>query len=81
MHDGWDYRAGRWDLGWVNRSVAVVVLQPDGSAKMTLCALKIWQVIHMRAASVDQDKRYAERWCAARLFPEVSTREGVERFR
>ncbi len=81
MDDGWEYRAGRWDLRWGNRSVAVVVLQPDGSAAMTLCALKIWQVIHTRAASVDQAKRYSERWCAARLFPEVPSKEGVTRFR
>ncbi len=81
MHDWWEYSAGRWDLRWGNRSVAVVVLQPDGSAQMTLCALKMWQVIHARAASVDQARRYAERWCAARLFPEVPSREGVRRFR
>lgn len=81
MDTGWNYAAGRWDLRWRNRSVAVIVLQPDGSAQMTLCALKIWQVIHTRAPSVGQARRYAERWCAARLFPGVWIRERVKRFR
>jgi len=81
MDEGWTYAAGRWDLRWRNRSVAVIVEQPEGSVRMTLCALKIWQVVFARAASVDQAKRYAERWCAARLFPELPSREGAKRLR
>ncbi len=32
-----------------------------------------------RAANVRQAKRYAERWCAARLYPELPLREAVAR--
>ena len=33
----------------------------------------------VRAANVRQAKRYAERWCAARLYPELPLREAVAR--
>lgn len=33
----------------------------------------------VRAASVRQAKRYAERWCAARLYPSLPLREAVAR--
>lgn len=40
---------------------------------------KMWQVKEVRAANVRQAKRYAERWCAARLYPELPLREAVAR--
>ena len=39
----------------------------------------MWQVKKVRAASVRQAKRYAQRWCAARLYPELPLREAVAR--
>ncbi len=39
---------------------------------------KMWQVKEVRA-NVRQAKRYAERWCAARLYPELPLREAVAR--
>lgn len=68
--EGWRFRFGRWELLWRQRAVAIVVEQPDRTAKMTLNALKMWQVKHVSAANVEQAKRFAERWCAARLIPE-----------
>ncbi|PZT29060.1 hypothetical protein A7X93_16245 [Stenotrophomonas maltophilia] len=40
---------------------------------------KMWQVKKVRAASVRQAKRYSERWCAARLHPDLPLREAVAR--
>lgn len=40
-------------------------------------AQKMWDVKEVRAASVRQAKRYAERWCAARLCPGVPLRQAV----
>ncbi|WP_343161367.1 hypothetical protein [Stenotrophomonas sp. B1-1] len=40
---------------------------------------KFWQVKDVRVASVRQGKRFAERWCAARLYPGVPLREAVAR--
>ena len=39
----------------------------------------MWDTKNERAASINQGKRYAERWCAARLYPEVRLREAVAR--
>jgi hypothetical protein len=33
----------------------------------------------VRAASIAQGKRYAERWCAARLYPDMPLRQAVAR--
>ena len=40
---------------------------------------KFWQVKEVRAANVRQAKRYAERWCAARLYPDLPLRQAVAR--
>ncbi|PNY71621.1 hypothetical protein C1750_14520 [Stenotrophomonas pavanii] len=40
---------------------------------------KMWQVKEVRAANVRQAKRYAERWCAARLYPDLPLRQAVAR--
>ncbi|KPG65845.1 hypothetical protein AN993_21360 [Stenotrophomonas maltophilia] len=39
----------------------------------------MWQTKDERASSISQGKRYAERWCAARLYPEMRLREAVAR--
>lgn len=39
----------------------------------------MWQTKEARAANVRQAKRYAERWCAARLYPYLPLREAVAR--
>lgn len=49
----------------------------EGGARVILNARKLWQVKEVRAASVDQGRRYAERWCAARLLDDLPTREAV----
>lgn len=38
---------------------------------------KFWHVNEVRAANVRQAKRYAERWCAARLYRGLPLREAV----
>lgn len=40
---------------------------------------KFWQVKDVRVASARQGKRFAERWCAARLYPDLPLREAVAR--
>ncbi len=73
---GWVARYGRWELWWGDRSIAHV--QPDANgASVTLDCRKMWQLKRVRAASADQGMRYAERWCAARLFPDMPLREAV----
>lgn len=47
--------------------------------RVHLDARKMWQTKDVWAASVDQGKRYAERWCAARLYPDLPLREAVAR--
>jgi len=37
----------------------------------------MWQVKEARVGSVRQGKRFAERWCAARLYPGVPLRDAV----
>lgn len=78
---GWQERFGRWELWWGNKTVAIVHPRSDGTARLTLNALKMWQVKEVTAANVDQAKMYAERWCAARLFPEMPIKEGVAKLR
>ena len=47
--------------------------------RVHLDARKMWQTKDVWAASVDQGKRYAERWCAARLYPEMRLQAAVAR--
>ncbi|CAH0139849.1 hypothetical protein SRABI66_00816 [Stenotrophomonas lactitubi] len=39
----------------------------------------MWDTKDVRAASIRQGRRYAERWCATRLYPELGLREAVAR--
>lgn len=79
--EGWRFKSGRWELCWNQRVIANATLQADGTVLMTLDALKLWQVKHVRASSMEQAKRFSERWCAARVLPEVPIRVGVRRLR
>jgi len=55
-------------------------VQPDADGvRVRLACRKLWQEKAVRAANVGQGKRYAERWCAARLFEGISLREAVAR--
>ncbi len=76
---GWVEQSGRWDLWWNGRSVAHVVADAQHGVGLCMKGQKMWQTKRGRAASIAQGKRYAERWCAARLYPELRLREAVAR--
>lgn len=68
-----------WVLWWSGRQIAHVTPAKDGGARVHMDARKMWQTKDVRAASIQQGKRYAERWCAARLYPELRLRQAVAR--
>ncbi|MDI9250263.1 hypothetical protein QMZ25_16810 [Stenotrophomonas sp. RS-48] len=76
---GWVQTGERWALWYNGRETDGVA--PDGGAGVRLWmeGQKMWQVKEVRATSVRQAKRYAERWCAARLYPDLPLREAVAR--
>ncbi|MBH1476521.1 hypothetical protein I5U59_02945 [Stenotrophomonas maltophilia] len=76
---GWVQTEERWDLWWNGRSVANVTPAPGRGVRVHLDARKISQTKQVFAASASQGKRYAERWCAARLYQGLPLREAVER--
>lgn len=76
---GWVQMGESWVLWWSGRQIANVSAAKDGGARVRLDARKMWQVKEARAASFAQGKRYAERWCAARLYPEMRLRAAVAR--
>ncbi|MHC1654117.1 hypothetical protein ACODUL_12640 [Stenotrophomonas maltophilia] len=39
----------------------------------------MWDTKDVQAASIAQGKRFAERWCAARLYPDLPLRDAVAR--
>lgn len=53
----------------------------DGQHGVRLCmkGQKMWETKDVRAAGIQQGKRYAERWCAARLCPVLRLREAAAR--
>lgn len=67
-----------WGLWSGSRQLASVQSDGHGIA-VTLSCRKLWQAKLVRAASVEQGKRYAERWCAARVLEGVPLREAVRR--
>lgn len=76
---GWVERGGRWDLWWNGRSVAHVATDERPGVLLCMNGHKMWQVKRGRAASLRQGQRFAERWCAARLYPGLPLREAVAR--
>ena len=67
----------RWALWWNGREVASLTPDRGGGLRMTLNALKMWQTKTARVATLRQGKRFAERWCAARLCPGLPLRQAV----
>lgn len=76
---GWVQMGERWALWWNGREVASVTPVREGGYRLHMNALKMWQTKNAPVASIRQGKRFAERWCAARLFPDLPLREAVVR--
>lgn len=76
---GWVQTGERWALWYNGRETASVT--PDGGpgVRLWMEGQKFWEVKEVRAANVRQAKRYAERWCAARLYPDLPLRQAVAR--
>ncbi len=74
---GWVQMGERWALWWNGREVASVTPARQGGFRLHLNALKMWQTKSVPVASVRQGKRFAERWCAARLYPDLRLRQAV----
>lgn len=75
---GWVKHGDHWALWWGNRQIASV--QPGAHCiRVVLSCRKMWQDKQVRAASVRQGKRYAERWCAARVLEGLPLKEAVAR--
>ncbi|WP_312252217.1 hypothetical protein [Stenotrophomonas sp.] len=74
---GWVQMGDGWVLWWSGRQIASVSPAREQGVRVHLDARKMWQTKDERAASIAQGKRYAERWCAARLYPGVPLREAV----
>lgn len=76
---GWVQLGDTWVLWWSGRQIANIRCGKDGAVRVRLDARKMWQIKEVPAASIAQGKRYAERWCAARLYPELRLRAAVAR--
>lgn len=76
---GWVQSGERWDLWWNGRSVANIVPHAVLGFRLYLDARKMSQTKVVSATSARQAKRYAERWCAARLCPQLPLRDAVAR--
>ncbi|WP_243402658.1 hypothetical protein [Stenotrophomonas sp. SPM] len=74
---GWVQMGERWALWWNGREVASVTPTREGGYRLHMNALKMWQTKNAPVASIRQGKRFAERWCGARLFPDLPLREAV----
>ncbi|HCT28095.1 MAG TPA: hypothetical protein DIW85_18070 [Stenotrophomonas sp.] len=76
---GWVQSGERWDLWWNGRSVANIVPHAVLGFRVYLDARRMSQTKVVAATNVRQARRYAERWCAARLCPQLRLREAVAR--
>jgi hypothetical protein len=76
--EGWVQFGESWGLWWQGRQVASVQTDARGILA-TLSCRKLRQNKQVRAASVRQAKRYAERWSAVRILQGVPPREAVAR--
>ncbi|MCU1204233.1 hypothetical protein JAK25_10055 [Stenotrophomonas maltophilia] len=76
---GWVQLGDTWVLWWNGRQIVNVSPAKDGGVRVRLNARKMWDTKDVRAASIAQGKRYAERWCAARLYPEMRLHAAVAR--
>ncbi|WP_295575262.1 hypothetical protein [uncultured Stenotrophomonas sp.] len=75
----WMERGGRWDLWWSGRPLASIVPDAAPGVLLYLHAPPRSQAKRVAASSFSQAKRYAERWCAVRVYPQVPLREAVAR--
>lgn len=76
---GWVQMGERWVLWWNGREVASITAAREGGYRLHLDARKMWQTKDAPVASIRQGKRFAERWCAARIYPDLPLREAVVR--
>ncbi|HHA2558805.1 TPA: hypothetical protein ACOEOH_000288 [Stenotrophomonas maltophilia] len=76
---GWVQMEESWVLWWSGRQIAHIAPAKERGVRVHLDARKMWQTKDVWATSVAQGKRYAERWCAARLYPEMRLRAAVAR--
>lgn len=76
---GWVQTGERWALWYNGRETAGVESDGGPGVRLWLEGHKFWEVKEVRAANVRQAKRYAERWCAARLYPDLPLRQAVAR--
>lgn len=76
---GWVQMGESWVLWWSGRQIANIRRGKDGAVRVRLDARKMWQIKEVPAASIAQGKRYAERWYAAKLYPEMRLRAAVAR--
>ncbi len=67
---------GTW---WNGRSVANIVPHAVLGFRVCLDARRVPKAKIVAAANARQAKRYAERWCAARLCPQLRLRDAVAR--
>lgn len=73
---GWVQDGERWGLWRNGREIAAVQTDARG-VRVVLACRKLWQDKEVRAATVAQGKRYAVRWCAARVLEGVPMKEAV----
>lgn len=78
-HSGWVQSGERWDLWWHGRSVANIVPHAVLGFRVCLDARRTPKAKIVAAANARQARRYAERWCAARLCPQLRLRDAVAR--
>ncbi len=76
---GWVQTGERWALWYNGRETANVTFDGGPGVRLWMEGQKMWHTKEARAANVRQAKRYAERWCAARLYPDLPLREAVAR--
>ncbi len=76
---GWVQTGERWALWYNGRETANVTLDAGPGVRLWMEGQKMWHTKEARVANVRQAKRYAERWCAARLYPDLPLRQAVAR--
>jgi hypothetical protein len=74
---GWVQTGERWALWYNGRETASITADGRPGVRLWMEGQKFWHVKEVRATNVRQAKRYAERWCAARLCPGVPLRQAV----
>lgn len=76
---GWVRSGERWDLWWSGRCVAIIVPHASAGVRLWLETPATVQAKVVVAANARQARRYAERWCAVRLCPQLRLRAAVAR--